>query len=172
LEPGETACVADAGLVLCAPFLARLWQRLELLRPDGQAFATTAAAARAVQLLRLLATGRTETPEHLLLLPRLLCALPEPQALDAELQPTPAEQEALEGLLHAMIRHWKRLGRTSPAGLRETFLSRPGQLERADTHWRLRVESRAFDMLLDDLPWAFKTVRLPWMPEVLHVEWR
>lgn len=172
LQTGEHALVADAGLVLCAPFLPRLWQRLGLLRADGQAFATSASAARAVQLMRLLATGRTDTPEHLLVLPRLLCALPEHLALDAELQPTPAEREALDGLLLAMIRHWQRLGRTSPAGLRETFLSRPGQLERADTHWRLRVESRPFDMLLDDLPWSFKTVRLPWMPEVLHVEWR
>lgn len=172
LLPGEQALVPDAGLVLCAPFLPRLWQRLDLLAPDGQAFATPAAAARAVQLMRLLATGRTETPEHLLVLPRLLCALPEWQTLDAELKPTPAERDALDGLLVAMIRHWKRLGSTSPAGLRETFLSRPGQLERGESHWRLRVEARAFDMLLDDVPWAFKTVRLPWMPEVLHVEWR
>lgn len=172
LQAGEHMLVADAGLVLCAPFLGRLWQRLALLSPDGQGFATPAACARAAQLLRLLASGRTDTPEHLLGLPRLLCALPEQQPLDAELQPTPAEHEAVDGLLVAMIRHWKRLGRTSPAGLRDTFLQRPGLLERGQAHWRLRVESRAFDMLLDDLPWAFKTVRLPWMPEVLHVEWR
>ncbi|HLO95924.1 MAG TPA: contractile injection system tape measure protein, partial [Burkholderiaceae bacterium] len=69
-------------------------------------------------------------------------------------------------------------GHTSVAGLREAFLQRQGRLAkdkpRADAPpaWRLRVEKRGLDVLLDRLPWGFSTVRLPWMEGVLHVEWR
>ena len=92
------------------------------------------------------------------------------------------EHGAVEGRLAAMIAHWHTLGRTSVAGLRETFLQRPGALtyraqaspegDRADASSHLMVEPRAFDMLLDAIPWSYKILRLPWMPEVLHVEWR
>jgi hypothetical protein len=34
------------------------------------------------------------------------------------------------------------------------------------------VETRAFDMLLDGLPWAFSVIRHPWMTRTLYVEWR
>jgi hypothetical protein len=36
----------------------------------------------------------------------------------------------------------------------------------------LKVQPRAFDMLLDRLPWGFSIIKLPWMQGVLHVEWR
>jgi hypothetical protein len=71
-----------------------------------------------------------------------------------------------------MIQHWKILGSTSVAGLRETFLQREGQLTRRDDHWQLLVEPRPFDMLLDQLPWGYSTVKFPWMQQVMHVDWR
>jgi hypothetical protein len=44
------------------------------------------------------------------------------------------------------------------------------QLARLETPGE--VPPRAFDMLLDRLPWGYVTIRFPWMPEVLHVDWR
>lgn len=167
--------VALAGLVLAANFLPRWWQRLELLDSGGRAFRDPAAAARAVQLLHWLAGAGTDTPDHRLTLARLLCALPAQWPVPLRLQLSQAERETGEALLRALIQHWKAIGKTSPAGLRESFLARPGLLQRrgdAGEGWLLRVESRAFDMLLDQLPWAFRTLRFPWMDEVLHVEWR
>lgn len=75
-------------------------------------------------------------------------------------------------MLQAVISHWNALGGTSVQGLRETFLQREGRLQRDEDAWRLRVAPRPFDMLLDRLPWGYATLKLPWMKEVLHVDWR
>ncbi len=71
-----------------------------------------------------------------------------------------------------MIAHWGILGNTSVRGLRESFLQREGRLRRKDGGWQLLVQSRAFDMLLDKLPWGFSVIRHPWMESTVHVEWR
>ncbi|MCY1311256.1 hypothetical protein D9M70_615390 [compost metagenome] len=71
-----------------------------------------------------------------------------------------------------MIGHWQRLGNTSPAGLREGFLSRPGRLERRGDGWLLSVESSGIDILLQDLPWTLSRVRTPFMQSMLSVDWR
>lgn|GEM_PF-2200051 len=165
--------VGNAGLVLCAHFLPRLWRRLGLLQADAQAFAAPAAAARAAQLLQTLASGSDEAPEHWLALNKLLCGLPLDALLPAPEPVGDAEREALDGLLRALIAHWQALGRTTVPGLRASFLMRQGSLRpRADDGWQLRVQPRSYDLLLDRLPWAFRTIRLPWMKELLHVDWR
>ena len=71
-----------------------------------------------------------------------------------------------------MIQHWRILGSTSPAGLRDTFLRRAARLERRDDAWQLAVEPGPFDMLIDQLPWGYATLRHPWMERVIHVDWR
>jgi hypothetical protein len=77
-------------------------------------------------------------------------------------------------LLHALITNWEKLRNTSVDGLRQSFLLREGRLLRkeSDGSWSLTVSTKAYDMLLDSLPWRFSTVRLPWMQTVLHVKWR
>ena len=82
------------------------------------------------------------------------------------------EQAMIESLLRTMIQRWSALGRTSVAGLRETFLQRQGALTQDDEAWRLVVEPRPFDMLLDRIPWGYGTLKLPWMAQVVHVDWR
>jgi len=168
--------VADAGQVLLAAFAERLFGQLGLLQ-QGR-FANEAAQAQAVLCLQALVQGRTATAEPAWPLSKLLCGL-EPGALLAEVAPLDDEtHELLEGLLGAVITHWKALGSTSVAGLRESFLRREGRLTCRSRdageaqQWLLQVQPRAFDMLLDRLPWGFTTIKLPWMNGVLHVEWR
>jgi len=168
--PGELLPVGNAGLVLAAPYLPRLFMMLGL--SDERAFASPEAAERAALLLQLVATGEAAAPEPALVLNKLLCGIDLAMPVARALQPTDAERSAVDGLLAAMIQHWKVLGSTSVAGLRETFLQRDGRLEHADEHWQLHVAPRPFDMLIDRLPWGYATVRHPWMKEVLHVEWR
>jgi hypothetical protein len=85
---------------------------------------------------------------------------------------TDAERSEAEALLRSVVTHWKRLGATSPAGLREGFLTRPGRLERQGETWRLRVERRGIDVLLDSLPWPLSRVQTPFMAAPLAVDWR
>jgi len=170
LPPGELLPVGNAGLVLAAPYLPRLFMMLGL--SDERAFTGSEAAERAALLLQLVATGEAAAPEPALVLNKLLCGIDLATPVARALPPTDAERSAVDGLLAAMIQHWKVLGSTSVAGLRETFLQRDGRLQHADEHWQLHVAPRPFDMLIDQLPWGYATVRHPWMKEVLHVEWR
>jgi hypothetical protein len=108
----------------------------------------------------------------LLVLNKLLCGVPPAMPLPREVVLQAREQDAGGQLLQTVISHWNALGSTSVQGLRETFLQREGRLQRDDEAWRLRVAPRAFDMLLDRLPWGYATLKLPWMKGVLHVDWR
>jgi hypothetical protein len=71
-----------------------------------------------------------------------------------------------------MIQNWKTIGNTSIAGFRESFLQREGRLQLIDNAWHLIVVPKAFDMLLDQIPWSFSTIKHPWMERVVYVEWR
>ncbi len=166
----EVIAIDNAGLVLLSPYLPRLFSMLDLA--DDQAFAGPEAAARAALLLQALATGQAAAPEPALVLNKLLCGLPLDAPLPREITPTEAERTAIDGLLDAVIQHWRILGSTSPAGLRDTFLRRAGRLERRGDAWQLAVEPGPFDMLIDQLPWGYATLRHPWMERVIHVDWR
>jgi len=162
-----------AGLVLLHPFLPRLLQGL------GLASAGTAtrplsehSLQRALPLLHALATGRDELQEFELGGAKLLLGLDPGRPLSVALQPaSPAERAEAEALLDAAIGHWPALRGTGREGLRTSFLQRRGLLRRGDGGPVLTLQSEPFDLLLNTLPWGLGLVKLPWMPEPLHVEW-
>lgn len=169
--PQSPAAVHNAGLVLASPYLPRLFETLGLTEND--AFPDPSLARKAVMILEYMVDPRLSAPEGGLTLNRLLCGLPEsvPGA------PLPAlskrDKETVEGLINAMIQNWSTIKNTSVEGFRESFLLRDGLLnQKEDGSWHLDVSQKAFDMLLDTLPWGFSTIRHPWMPAVLHVRWR
>jgi hypothetical protein len=168
----EPFYIGNAGAVLLWPFLARYFQGLGLL--EKNTFRGEAERNRAVHLVQYLAAGTLEAPEHELLLNKVLCGVAPEQPLDPVTPVTDAEQALSEQLLHALITNWDKLRNTSVDGLRQSFLLREGRLLRKDSDgsWSLAVSTKAYDMLLDSLPWRFSTVRLPWMQTVLHVKWR
>jgi len=168
-EP-EAITVTDAGQVLAAPYLPRLFSMLDLVADN--AFLSPEAAHRAVHVLQYLVFGTTGAPESELALGKLLCGVPLDEPIPRDLPLAARETDAVEGLLRGMIQNWKAVGNTSVAGLRETFLQREGRLVREDEAWRLTVAPRAFDMLIDRLPWGFSIIRHPWMPAMLQVDWR
>jgi hypothetical protein len=166
----EAVHVNNAGLVLAAAYLPRLFDMLELV--EASAFKSTEAALRAVHLLQYLVDASTNCPEYRLFLNKLLCGVEPEAAVPREIEPAEGEQQILTGLLRGMIDNWKALGNTSVAGLREAFLQRQGRLQLLNDAWHLRVETRAYDMLLDRLPWSYSLIKSPWMDRVIHVEWR
>lgn len=162
--------VANAGIVLAAPYLPSLFDRLGLLAGGG--FRSGEHAARAVHIIQYLVEGRVDRPEHLLPLNKLLCGLGEDDVLPAAIELAPGEEEVLQGLLSAILQHWGALGNTTVQGLQESFFQREGVLRREGDAWRLQVEARPFDMLIDRIPWSFGLIRFGWMDRVLHVDWR
>ncbi|MDN3514415.1 MAG: contractile injection system tape measure protein [Candidatus Brocadia sp.] len=163
----EGLYIGNAGLVLLHPFLPRFFTGLgiagedKLLQPE-----------RALCLLHFLATGQVIAPEHELILPKILCNIPLEMPVESDVALTLAEQEEAAALLAAVIRHWDALRNTSADGLRGTFLLRPGKVSLRGADWILMVESRGFDVLLDQLPWGISMIKLPWMERMLWVEWK
>ncbi|MBX3667541.1 MAG: hypothetical protein KF778_03990 [Rhodocyclaceae bacterium] len=170
-ELGDTDAipVSNAGLVILWPHFKLFLQRLDLL--EGKQFKNAAAQARAAVLLHCVATGEPAAPEYLLPLNKLLCGLP----LDApcELEPalTDTEIDECEGLLAAVIAQLPILNNMSVAGFRASFLLRAGMLDMQDGTWLLRVERETHDLVLEQFPWGFQWVKLPWMEAPLQVEW-
>ncbi len=168
--PLEDIHISNAGIVLAAPYLARLFEMLGLT--EKSAFKDSQAAVRGVHMLQFLVDEHTDCPEYQLVLNKLLCGVKTGKPIAREVSLSPAEKQQLEGLLRGLIQNWKSLGNTSVAGLRESFLQRQGRLQLRDDAWHLLVEAKPFDMLLDQIPWSYSTIKFPWMERVIYVEWR
>ncbi len=161
--------IVHCGMILLHPFLQNYFTELGLY--DGKAFTSTDNHKRAVLLLYYLSTGESNAAEFDLVLHKIICGLPVDEPLPASIELTEKEMEESEELLASICKHWPPLKNTSIEGLRSAFFQREGKLVFADNSWRLRVEQKTIDILLDKLPWGFSTIRLPWMKEILHVDW-
>ena len=162
--------VTLAGLVLLHPFLTTLFHRTG--HWDGAAFKDQEARQQAVLLAYYLATGDQQAPEYALAFPKILCGFPLEHPLPAAWElPPPALAEA-DVLLDNVLLRWEKLGNTSVAGLRQSFLQRGGKLTNKDGRRTLQLETAGIDVLLDYLPWNLSLVKLPWWKQMLHVEWR
>lgn len=167
-QEGEAIYLNGAGCIILHPFLEELFRSNELLA--GRAFRDAAARERAVRLLAFLTFGNELTPEYDLLLPKLLCGMAWEEPL-APIELTDAERTACDQLLRAVLTHWRALKSNSVDWTRAQFFLRAAKLDRLESHWRLTVERRAQDVLLDRLPWGVGVVGLPWMQERVYVHW-
>lgn len=172
LPAGEPFYIANAGAILLWPFLGRYFQTLGLM--EENAFLDESARSRAIYLVQYLVTGTAEAPEQALLLNKILCGAPPAQPMEAA--PAVSDEEAVLStqMLEGVIANWGKLGNTSIAGLRESFLIREGRLLRkeSDNSWALTVSVKGYDILLDALPWRLSMIRLPWMQTLLTGKWR
>lgn len=163
----EGLYVDNAGLIILHPFVPMFLEGLGFAR-DGLLLQPN----RALHLLHYLCTGESPAPEYALALPKVLCNIPLTEPVDIDVVLTELEKEEALALLQAVIRHWEALQSAAPDALRGTFLLRPGKLSRRDDGgWLLEVEKQGFDILLDQLPWGIGMVQLPWMEQLLWVEW-
>jgi hypothetical protein len=173
-EEGEPIFIANAGLVLLAPYLPALLDRLGVLTTDAegkQHIDGIDAMSRAVHLLQYMADQRLDAPEHELVLNKLLCGLPTAQPVLASFAAEAADLELCDGLLGAVVANWPIIAGTSLEGLRETFLQRDGRLRHEEEAWRLQVQRKGVDVLVDRVPWSFATIFHRWMPQPLQVTW-
>jgi hypothetical protein len=165
--------IANAGLILASPFLPQLFQSLEMLEQTeaGAKRLIPEQVSRAVHLLQSLVDGRTSAPEPLLCLNKLLCGVPLPTPIERVIEPTPRERDLCRALLTSMIANWPIIRNTSVEGLQETFLQREGRLQQKPDGWRLVVQRKTLDVLLDRIPWSISTIIHPWMPAPIFVTW-
>ncbi len=166
----EDVYINNAGLVLLAPYLPRYFDMLGLM--NGKEFKDLVAAERGVHLLQYLVNESTDSFEYQLVLNKLLCGVGTGVPICKSIEISDQEKEASESLLQGIIANWPVLKNTSVEGLRESFMQREAHLQLKADAWHLLVQTKAFDMLLDSLPWGYSTIKLAWMKQPIYVEWR
>lgn len=169
-EITEPISVHNAGMVLLAPYIPMLFQRLGLT--DGNVFVSANSQHQALFCLQYLVEQTVHAPEYQLTLNKVLCGIAIHAPIPDSVKLPEGASGMIEGLLKTVIDHWKALGSTSVDGLRSTFLQRNGQLTSQDKQWQLDVIQSTFDMLLDQLPWSYQTIKYAWMDKPLFVSWR
>ncbi len=169
LDEENPVFITNAGLVLLHPFLSGLFENVGYT--DKNQWISEDLHQRALLLTQFLITGNDEYPEFDLLLNKILTGYPLDDSLPVEIVLSDFEKGEAADLLQAVINHWKALKNTSIAGLQNTFLQREGKILKKESGWLLQVEQKAFDILLDKIPWGFSTIKTFWMDEILSVEW-
>ncbi len=165
----EKTMVANSGLVLLWPYLEKLFEELKYL--EKKRFKSDREIKRAILLLDNLVYRNDEREEHRMLLNKIICGVGTDFLVDLELKLKKKELEEGEKMLEQFIDHWKKLKNTSPDGLREAFLKREGSLDPDGENWKLTVERKSIDVLMGALPFQVSMIKLPWMSNMIFVEW-
>lgn len=165
--------VPNAGLCLLALWLPRLFRMLGLLTEDGKNLKDTEARIRAIFILECLVTDEMrEYREQELAFSRILAGCPFQVPLPRTLKLTVDEIQVVESMLAGVKANWDKLKNSPIKSFQQAFIARPGRLEQQDGKWVLYVENRAYDILLDSLPWSYRHIRLPWLKKPINVVWR
>ena len=171
-ELPEALTVGNAGLCLLAPWFVRLFAMLGWLDEERKKFRSTASKVRAVFLLQYLAYGEEKAwREAELAFNRLLTALPGHVPLPKSLPLADEERQTADGMVAGVKANWPQMNGTSVEGFRGSFILRGGTLEQEEERWLLTVEEKAYDLLLETVPWGFRQIRLPWLKKYVQVKW-
>ncbi len=165
----EPTFIDNAGLALLTPYLPRLFDRLELT--EAGSFKDRDAQIRTLFVLQYLVFERTEFSEHQMTFNKLLTGFQTDIPIPKSVVLTDTEKETTDSMLRAVIQNWMELKNTSVAGLRESFLQREGEICAIDEGLQLTVESKAYDILLESVPWSYSIIKYRWMKDSISVKW-
>ncbi len=169
-SPEDTLLISNAGLVILAPYLPYYFEQLGML--ENRVFKDAAAAERGVHLLQYLATAQSEALEQHLVFNKILCGLPLESPVNRSIELSENEISISQSLLEAILQRWEIMKNSTVANLRGAFLLREGILLEQSDRWVLNVEDKAYDIVLEYLPWTISIIKLPWMDKRLEVVWK
>lgn len=161
--------IANAGMVLLHPFIPTLFARAGLM--NDKIFMNKHSQAKAALLLQYAVTGKEQSFEHELVLNKILIGMPVEDVLDINIALTDEDKELTREMIKAIMQQWDKMKNTSLEGFTQSFLLREGYIYQKDDAWVLRVEQRAYDLLLDTIPWSFRMIKFSWMNKPLNIEW-
>ena len=165
----EGIAVQNAGLILLHPFLKTFFQAIEVLDERDQI--KESARSLAIQTLHFVATGESDFFECDLVFEKILCGVSLTIPVKRESLLSKRIKDESRQLLCEVIRQWPALKNSSPDGLRQLFIQRDGKLVQEEHHYKLLMERKAQDILLDKLNWNSSLAKIPWRTELLFVEW-
>lgn len=125
----------------------------------------------AVQTLHFLATGNENVFEGNLVFEKFLCGVPLKMPVQQKSLLTDSIKTEANDLLVEVVKYWPALKNTSADGLRQLFIQRDGKLFQDDAKYKLIVERKAQDVLLESLSWNIAVIKLPWISKILFTEW-
>lgn len=161
--------IQNAGVIILHPFLKAIFEELGYL--EGGEFLDIEKQWRAVHLIQYLACGELNTPEYNLAFNKVICGLPLNLPIPKELELSNFEKNEADHLLSTVIDYWKALKNTSPDGLRVNYFMREGKLSLEGGKWKIRIEAKTQDILLNQLPWGISMVQLSWMRDRITIIW-
>ena len=161
--------VQNAGQVLFHPFIRLLFQNLGW--SDAQGLLKDENKVSAVQALHYANTAEDTYFEPDLLLEKFLCRIPFHQTIPSAGLLNPQIKREITLMVKEVIKNWPELKNTSPVGLREAFIQRSGKLTKNENGYKLIVERKVQDVLLEKLNWNISIIKMPWQKELLFVEW-
>lgn len=173
-EVGEQVEVNNAGITLLHPYLPMLFHRLGYLSEDRRSFKDLDSQFRAIFVLQYLLYGvQQEYSETELYFNKVLVGMTDnAQPLPRKMELTREETEWVDRLIEGARQSWDKMSHTSTQAFRMSFLQRKGYVSYTDRVWNVRVEEKAYDVLLDSVPWGFKMFMAPWMKDRVVVQWR
>ena len=170
IKPFEPIYVSNAGIVILGPYIHALFSRLNLFKDDK--FKDNNAISKAIFLLHYAIFDTTTAEEYELILNKILCGYPMDKPLPNAYDLEQSDKDMVNDLLSAIIKQWSALGNTSVKALQKTFLQREGKLSRTENGLELIVERKAYDMLLDRLPWSISVIKNQHMTDAIYTQWR
>lgn len=176
-NPNEAIQVPNAGIVLLSPYYARLFSMLNLTDlSDKTRFKDSESQVKAIFILQYLVYGdfEKEFEEHELTLNKLIVGWDGSVPLPKRILLNNTEMDTALSLLESVKTHWQKVKNTSITAFRESFLERNGVLKKGDNahEYLLEVEQKAYDVLLDSLPWSYSYIRTFNTQSIIQVKWR
>ncbi|MDD6209573.1 MAG: contractile injection system tape measure protein [Bacteroidales bacterium] len=179
MSQGDFILADNAGIVLLAPYFPRLFSMLSFLDEGHRKLRGKPEQAKAFAVLYYIVAGRdcmvTEhegNADDRYGVNKLLTGMEISEPIPELPEITKEEREVCESLLKGVLSNWDKLRNTSIATLREAFLMRPGKIDIKEDFIRIVMEQKAYDLLIESIPWNFRMIRFPWMEKHIEVRWR
>jgi len=171
---GESIYINNAGLILVGVFLPHLFKSLDMLVTDKDGkvrLRDPATFSRGVHILQYLVDASSSSPEPVLVLNKILCGEPPSTPVEQMIELRANELEICNTLHQALLSKWESLSSTSVEGLQQTFLQREGRLYKNNDGWKLTVQRKTVDVLVDQVPWRTSIISEAWMTQPIYVNW-
>lgn len=164
----EGTIFPNAGLILLHPFLKRFFENLELL--NNNALQPT-KLEEALHIMHYLACKKEQPYEHELLFEKFICNVPLKHPVKRDIKLSKKQKDSCDVLLQSALNHWEGLKTNSVDALRSEFLMREGRLLTTTEHYKLFVQRKTQDILLETLPWNLSLAKIPWKKKMILIDW-
>lgn len=173
----EKVIINNAGMLLLQFFIPRMCRMADYLGEDAKHFKDENSKIRAIFLLQYLVYGEEkEYSEEKLYLNKILVGLNENTLLPRGCKLNKEEIRVVEDMVSMVKKMWDKVKHTSDTALRQAFFQREGvvtyETNQGMSRWIIEVQERAYDVLIDSLPWSYAMYRYPWRDEIIEVRWR